>query len=219
MTSQVLKQGRENWYRNEIWSFKIECAFLDKLRRTRGQGSQCLAIQIGFLADTHPQDSLRLATLYFDEWSDPFHDGQVHRSKAQAFIAMKQFDEAAESLAEALDWQQQNPNHIVGAELAFGMLVAEHDLSAWRDQAQDAVLRLDPATLLFPLERFRRHAVLAMIAEAKGDKETMEHHAQGALREAACEKSPFTAHPDLGLVSADAAPLVSRLRLMSRSAR
>ncbi|MEL7262404.1 MAG: hypothetical protein AAGK69_13560 [Pseudomonadota bacterium] len=216
MTEAALKAGPENWYRNDTWSVRTELAFLTKLNRTRGQGPQCLAIQISHLADGSPEVALRLTTLYFEEWSDPMHDGSVHMAAARAHVALGAMAEASTSYAKAVAWQALHPEYQIGAELAYAMHVAEH---AQRDAfaaAQAALDRVDRDTLVFPLERFRLHCAHALISDALGDRAATQSHARCALAEATPDARGLHGHPDLGRVPWEAAPLLVRLKRLAQ---
>lgn len=222
--STALREGRENWYRNESWSVATEIAFLAKLRRTRGQGPQCLKIQIATLADTHPGDALRLAALYFDDWSEPMWDGEVWISMARAYTALNQLEEAAAHYQKAIEWQHGQPNYLIGAESQFAWFAAEHRLTRYYDEARAGLDATTAALPSFPLERFRIHASMAVFAAHAGNPVNARRYAKAALKDAAAaqkdaaqDRSGFASHPALGLVHYVPPHIIAQMNALVRS--
>ncbi|MEP4246768.1 hypothetical protein [Tateyamaria sp.] len=214
--SELLKPGRDNWYRNEQWSFDIESAFLTKLNRTRGQGHQYLRIQADHLVDYFPLASLRLIDLYFERWSDPFSDGSAYVCRSQAQVVLHQLERAADSLEAAMAWQISNPNHQIGAEKKYCLLVAEHAMKNRYAIAKQLLSQADLADEVFPLGRFELSAASALISADDGELDSAEYSANRAILEADTITSGFPRHSKAGLVTEGAARLVSSLKRLAQ---
>jgi hypothetical protein len=66
---------------------------------------------------------------------------------------------------------------------------------------------------MFPVDRFRWHAALALIAEANGDIRLAKTNAERALEAAAVDHSGFRFHASVGLVTGKYDDVIKKLKV------
>jgi tetratricopeptide (TPR) repeat protein len=186
-----------DWFRNRTWNSTIEAAFNEKLGRARRK-EQYLRIQASTLAKAHPDVALKLLDRYF-ELPDDFDHAQAHVDRATALLTMGKIDEALDAYEDALRRESEFPKLQTQAYLELPFQIAARRL---RDRYAKAleVLGSSEHRLMFPVDRFRWHASLALISGDSGQRATAAMHAGKALEAAARDKSGFRYHPSVGLV-------------------
>lgn len=189
--------GAEDWYRNKEWNVKVETAFFEKLRRARRK-EQYLRIQACILAPSHPEVALRLLDEYF-KLSDDFDHAQAFVDRAAAYLALGEIDKAIQSYEAALRREEEFPTLQTQAYLNLPFLVASKHIEAHYQQCLDLLLK-HQSRLMFPVDRFRWHASMAVMLKRKGDLTGAVENARKALTEARKEHSGFRHHPNVGLV-------------------
>jgi tetratricopeptide (TPR) repeat protein len=200
--------GRHDWYRNTDWDAAIASAFFAKLSRARDK-AQYLRIQACTLTKGHPTVALSLLEQYF-ALGDHFDHAQAYVDRATAFLTLGQVDAAIHSYEAALEREAVRPNLTTQAYLDLPFLVATQGLTARYDQAR-MLLEKHRLRLSFPVDHFRWHAALALIALDAGPPEAAVRHARLALDAAAREHSGLRYHADLGLVGAQYEDIRMRL--------
>ena len=200
--------SREDWYRSSEWSDEIEAAFSTKLRRAR-EKNQYLRIQASYLSKNRPEVALRLLDQYF-ELGDYFDHAQAHVTRAKAYISQGRLGEAVASYEAALEREAVRPSSLTQAYIELPFFIATESLSNLYPRALE-LLALHTHRLMFPVERFKWHAVHALIASATGRKADATENARSALAAAGVEHSGFRYHKGVGLVGAGYADVCDQL--------
>ena len=185
-----------DWFRNTDWSATIEAEFNENLSRARRK-EQYLRIQASTLARTNPEVALRLLDRYF-ELPDNFDHAQAHVDRAAAFLALMRIDDALDSYEDALARESEFPKLRTEAYLELPFQIAVLRLRNRYARALE-VLRTNQSRLMFPVDHFRWHAAMALIAAHLGQPDARVH-AERALEASARDKSGFRYHPSVGLV-------------------
>jgi tetratricopeptide (TPR) repeat protein len=155
----------DDWFRNTTWNDAVEQAFNEKLSRARRK-EQYLRIQACTLARSHPDVALRLLDRYF-AMKDNFDHAQAFVDRATAFLTLGRIDEAIDSYNAALAREAEFPNLLTQAYLDLPYLIA---VRAVRNQYHHAIQLLEKHTnrLMFPVDHFRWHTALALMAADVG---------------------------------------------------
>ena len=200
---------RDDWFRNTTWDGVIERAFNEKLSRARRK-EQYLRIQACTLARSHPDVALRLLDRYF-AMKDNFDHAQAVVDRATAFLTLGRVDEAIDSYNAALAREAEFPNLLTQAYLDLPYLVA---VRAVRRQYDHAIQLLEKHTnrLMFPVDHFRWHTALALMAADVGQTALAKKEAADTLSAAALNHSGFRYHATLGLVTEKYDELIAKLK-------
>jgi tetratricopeptide (TPR) repeat protein len=206
--------SREDWYRNADWNSEIEDAFFAKLARARSQRDQYLVIQALSLTDRYPEVALRLVDTYFETRNDDFDDVRALMARARAYMTLGQLSKAVEAYKAVLDREAEFPRHKTHTYLDLPYLVACEELTDEYDFAL-SLLAEGLGDVVFPVDRFIRHASKALIASARGENIVARAEAVDALKVAQVKTSGFRYHKDVGLVGSDHAAVLAKLRKLA----
>lgn len=199
-----------DWFRNKTWNEEIERTFDEKLLRARKK-EQYLRIQASTIARLYPEVALRLLDRYF-RLPDNFDHAQAHVDRATAFLALARVNEAVESYEAALLREAAFPNLQTKAWLDLPYLIATLGIRERYGRAV-SLLQTYEARIMFPVDRFRWHAALALIAEANGDIRLAKTNAERALEAAAVDHSGFRFHASVGLVTGKYDDVIKKLKV------
>lgn len=200
---------RDDWFRNTTWNDAIERAFNEKLSRARRK-EQYLRIQACTLARSHPDVALRLLDRYF-AMKDNFDHAQAFVDRATAFLTLGRIDEAIDSYNAALAREAEFPNLLTQAYLDLPYLIAVRAVRSQYDHAIQ-LLKKHANRLMFPVDHFRWHTALALMAADVGQTALAKKEAADALSAAALNHSGFRYHPTLGLVTERYDELIGKLK-------
>jgi tetratricopeptide (TPR) repeat protein len=168
------------WFRNDAWTAAIEAQFYAKLRRaTKQRRAQYLCLQAYHLRRSAPEIALRLLDEYFAV-PERFDDARAHTFRAHAQLALEDIDEAVKAYEAALDTEKKFPNSTTDARIDLPFLIASRRIQAKYPLAM--TLLADPGILLFPYQRFKHHASLALILAERNELSAASSHAVAALR-------------------------------------
>ena len=187
----------DNWYLNRTWNESIAFHFEEKLRRAR-QKEQYLRIQASMLTDSRPDVAHALLDRYFELPYD-FDHAQAYDDRASAFIAEGKFEQAVLAYEAALQREAEFPKLLTQAYVDLPYFVALRAMVAHYPRAVE-VLESHRERLMFPVDHFKWHAALAIIAHEVGKLAEAAEHAKGALVASAKDTSGFRNHPRVGLV-------------------
>lgn len=199
----------DDWFRNKSWNESVENEFMAKLQRARRK-EQYLRIQASTLASIEPAVALRLLEQYFSLKED-FDHAQAFCDMANAYTALGNVTGAIDAYRQALEREEAFPNLKTDAYLAFPTMIVENQLKQHYGEAL-AVLDSNVDRLMFPVDFFRWHALVALIEEEAGNTEQASTHAAEALEAAQVKKSGFRFHQNLGLVGEENSWLVTKAR-------
>lgn len=205
--------GRDDWYRNTAWSQEVERTFRTKLAKSRDK-RQHLRLQAHLLAERDPRVALRLLDEYF-ALEPGVDEAQAHMDAAAAYRALGNIDGAIIAMEAALSREAARPGVITQAWLDLPVLIVMQNKADLYGRALDLV-DLPGRTLAFPVDHFRRHAVLALIAAGIGRKEDAAAEAETALAWADVRASAFGRHPTAGLVDDRHGALKRRLERLTQ---
>lgn len=208
--------GRDDWYRNELWSAAIEAAFRTKLARSRSGKPQYLRIQAGYLARNHPDTSLALIDEYL-ELGDHFDMPTARCVQAEAYETLGRIADALAVLKLALSWEAKHPNMHSTASIDYPVMVAKYCITAEYDEALMILDdRFKPSDFMFPITRYRWNGCQALIRAELGQTDAARHFASRALLSASETQSPFRYHRGVGLVSQTSDDFGLRVKKIAR---
>ncbi len=201
--------SKDDWYRRTTWTKKDEEEFFLKLKRARNK-CQYLRIQADYLVKKHPDAALELLDQYQSMCTDETDVAAAHVTRAEALLSLDRLNEALNAYRAAIQCEEEFPNFQTGADLELSFLIATRGLAECYDEAATLLAKYpDPA---FPIEEFKLHASLSLIANETGDHEAASKHSKAALRAADKEHSGIAYHAKLGLVRGQYRKLRKRLK-------
>jgi len=207
------------WYRRNTWTRDDQADFEARLARARKQNkAQYLRIQASHLMETaNPQltsAALELLNRMLAEYPSDIQVAQAHAQRAECHIRLGEVDKAIEAFRCALARERQFPNVRTNAWLDFGWLVIDRRLSRLYDEAL-GVLTEFKDTMPFPVQRYRFHAIRALVAADRGALANAREEAKKALEAGRATHSGFRYHPTLGLVRETSSGVHSRLEALA----
>jgi tetratricopeptide (TPR) repeat protein len=200
-----------DWFRNTTWNESVERSFNEKLHRAVRK-EQYLRIQASTLACSHPEVALELLDRYF-ELPDDFDHAQAHVDRATALLALGRVEGAIAAYEAALTRETVFPNVLTQAYLDLPYVVATRAIRPQYARALD-LLSVHESRLTFPVEHFRWHAALALIAADTQKREVARVHAGRALEAASRDNSGFRYHRSVGLVTDQYGGVVKALEVL-----
>jgi hypothetical protein len=102
--------------------------------------------------------------------------------------------------------------------LDFGWLVIERGLRELYDEALRILTEFED-TIPFPVQRYKFHAIRALVSAERGALANAREEAKQALEAAQASDSGFRYHPTIGLVRERSSDMHSRLEALAGSAR
>lgn len=210
--------ARVDWFRQSEWTARAAGEFFERLRRSRNK-PQHLKIQALTLQEAgHHEAALELADYFFEHHPDRMWVSTMHLCKALALAALGRHDEAVEEFRRAVQAERDFPNVRSDGWLDFG----EHVVRRHHQQLYGEILELFAEFqhhhgLVFPVQRFRFHAVQALIHKALGNAPRARQLAAEALEAAAAFTSGIARHPSIGLVTGHRSELLDRLSRLAAS--
>ena len=202
---------KHDWYRRETWDDEIEQEFFARLKKTRSQRDQYLAIQVISLAQPHPEVSIRLAQHYFETRTGNFNDTRVLAAQGNAHRMLGNAEDALASYQAALARQRKYPsfNAVSGTTIAYYIATEE-----WEDHYDLALSLLEEDTggSIWPVAVYSWNAAMALIMSAKSKHDDARRFSLGALEAASVRQTDLTYHRELGLVDESFAPIIKKLR-------
>ena len=204
----------EEWFRRTDWNAQNRDEFFRRLKRARDK-SQYLKIQAVVLEDAGQHSAaLELVDYYLQHHAVPIWNSQVHGCRALALAALDNPDAAVAAFRLSLEAEREKPNVQTDSWLDFGEFVAVGARADLFDEALTVLAEFEgQRTVAFPVQRFRLHAIRAIILGASGERERARASAARALQEAAATHSGFSRHTKLGLVGQQIGRASSRERV------
>jgi len=201
----------KDWFRNEIWNESIEKEFFSMLSRARSQRDQYLVIQALTLSKRLPQISLKLVDFYFESKKSDFEDIRALQAKADSCLALKNYDQAIESMKNILAIEKLRPNQKTSMFVDYPYFVATHKM---KNEYSTSLLVLAERgnEAVFPIQQYKLHAAKSFIHHAQSEIELAKEHAHLALGAAQAKKSGFLFHENLGLVGKEHSSAIKSLR-------
>lgn len=211
--------GKDDWFRNDSWDPTIEQAFLAKLAKARSQRDQYLAIQISCLSQTHPEQALRLCTLYDDTRTDTSRDAHIKDSVARAYAALGKISIAIavyKDIVEQHTGDAADPfNVYLDAPLLIATRGSQNDFGfAWTTIAK-AQWNQSTQGISLPIWTFKHHAAQALLRARTNQPEAARDQAAIALHAAGLSHSGLRYHARLGLVGPEHRATVFALRAIT----
>ncbi|GAA3555647.1 hypothetical protein [Marinobacter xestospongiae] len=209
--------GRDDWYRNTKWSPADSEAFQIRLARSRSAFSkaQYLRIQASYLEGAgFIQSALELLEQMLEECPVESELALAHLQKAQCFELLGRTGEAVVEARIALATEREVPKYRNEAWLWFPLLIVQHRFSDLYSEALAILEDFEPP-ILFPKDRYSRHAVRAIIAAELGQRAEARSEARQALAEANVEHSGIRYHPRVGIVKEQAPDMAAALKRLA----
>jgi hypothetical protein len=201
--------ARDDWYRRTTWTGSDQCDFWEHFDRARspGQKSQYLSIQAIHLRDTGKPELIRAAIQLLQKCVADYSDQQgemqrVYHTLASSHVLLKQNDAAASAFMKAIDARRAMPHYQTDAPIDFAVFVISANLKSLCQTAESILVEfaLDSP---FPLHVYRYHGALAILAEARGDRQTARQNSHLALQASGMKQSGLPYHQQLGVVRND----------------
>ena len=208
-----------DWFRKTSWSTADSEEFETRLARARrASRPQFLRIQGVHLFETESRELIgvahALASRVTSEYQKDIQTGPAHHLLGQCNAALGDFPAALHQFRLAVECEVQMPSVHTDAYLDFAWLVARQRLVEQFAEAVDLLMRFQDRPIL-PIQRYRHYGALAIIADARGDREVAHAAANSALHAAQDPSSPFRFHPELGLAKATPDDMHRRLERLA----
>jgi tetratricopeptide (TPR) repeat protein len=209
-----------DWYRKTSWSAADSDDFERRLARARRESrAQYLRIQAACLFQTGAKElvtaAATLATRVTDEYKDLIQTGQAHQLLGQCYEASGDIAAAIAEFRKAVDWERQMPFVQTDAYLDFAWLVARHGAVDHFPETLELLTRFCERPV-FPIQRYRYHGALALIAHARAEIEVARTAARAALDASRETSSPFRFHRRLGLFKPRPDDMHSQLQRLAK---
>lgn len=207
-----------DWFRNTEWSQEIERSFFARLGRSRTDfhKSQYLRIQAVHLAATGRRDLVQVAMRLVDTLlADYPHEMELASAYHQRGQCRERLGDRAGALRDferAVITERTTRSIKTSAALDFAWLVMTGRASEFYDKAVQFAFEYESP---FPIDIFRRAAVLAFIAADRGDIVGAKAHAREAVDAADRSESGLRYHKTLGLMGSGHAGAVEKLRRLA----
>jgi len=202
--------ARDDWYRSAAWDESDREDFEARLARARSGRSQYLFLKGAVLSAT---DDLKLRDagrgLMTRSLEDLLDDMvtviRVHHAIAGAYAKDGMYAEASQHYEAALKIEDDGLPVITRSDLELAELIVA---AGWKGRYVEAQSWLDhfwKSNDPFPVTRFRALLTEARIANRLGEVDTARQNAESALALLTKNRSPFSHHPDIGLIKTDEA--------------
>ncbi len=195
-----------DWYRKKSWSKEDEADFFLRLGRARKDNqSQYLKIQgIELTVTDDPKlwtvaESLLLRVVN-DFPSDRFNRSSSLHTLGEIEEKRRNNDKALAWYKQALAFENTHASVKTQADITFSVLAVKTNRSSEYPYIKE-LLEDRAGSLSFPIEKYKVHSVLAIIAHEDGNPTTAKAHAEQAEAAVAALNSGFANHRDLGLVT------------------
>jgi tetratricopeptide (TPR) repeat protein len=209
------------WFRRTTWSDADREDFNVRLKRSRGAGnkSQYLRLQAFHLGQAgHHAGAIELLDRLFVEFPDKIQLAQAHAQKADSLAKLGHIEAAIGEYRASLQAERDYPNVCTNAWLDFGWFVLEMQLTPLYDEVARVLEEFRKKDgIKFPAIEYRYTAILALLADERGEKEQAREFAKQALAEAAKEHSGLRYHPTVGLVGSESNGFLNQLMILARS--
>ena len=200
-----------DWFRNTNWNAAIAAEFERRLKRSRTQKAEYLRIQASCLVKTHPNVALDLSARFL-ALPKPYLVAVILNTRARALVVLGRVNEAISTYEAVLDGEKKEVGAgLTDAYLDYAELILTKQLTHGFERARAALHeRADRPT--FPVQHFRYHSLLALLAASQKLSAEARLNARAALEAASQGKSGFRHHPKLGLVGEGEVEALRRLR-------
>ena len=193
------------WYRKTTWSQNDRLDFETRWARCRTDWNkfQYLSIQAGHLIGAHPPlyvDALQLLDRALSGFHQPVGIASALGLKARCVHALSGFDEAVPIYRRALEFEKTYPKVRTQLWVEFPWEIAKARKASLYDEALQWLDFPQAPDVMFPIDRFQKATVLAIVADSRGDLVAAKFHANTALSAAGMSRSPFPRHKNIGLV-------------------
>jgi tetratricopeptide (TPR) repeat protein len=162
--------------------------------------------------------ALELLNRTLAEYPNDIQVAQAHAQRAECHIRLGEVEKAIEAFRSALARERQFPKVRTNAWLDFGWLVIERGLRELYDEALRILTEFED-TIPFPVQRYKFHAIRALVSAERGALANAREEAKQALEAAQASDSGFRYHPTIGLVRERSSDMHSRLEALAGSAR
>ncbi len=219
MAKKNEKANRE-WFRTEAWTPKDQEEFYARLKRAREhKRSQYLRIKAGAIKDISPNEAIKLLQIMLDDYPERIGIAVTYEMMAECYICLKNSEKAIEYFRKTLAFEKEFPNVITAVHFNFPMYVVTNSLTDYYSEALDVLCNLADRYdrfVIFPIQGYKLHAVLAIICDHFKQREEAKQHARVALDFAKKEHSGFRYHATLGLVDKPDRRIFAQLKKISK---
>jgi tetratricopeptide (TPR) repeat protein len=191
---------KREWFRNGTWTGEIEAHFFERLARAKSQKDQYISIQAATLVENCPRQALELADYYFEHRENRFCDLDVLGTRAKAFAALGDKENAVAAYAAAISKQKTSPNQVTFVNVDAALFISRNRLFQHSDIAFDALKNAAADGLNFPILRFKWFAASAILSDHVGERSQAKAHAQMAISAANEQVSGITGKPGIDIV-------------------
>jgi len=190
-----------DWYRRTTWTQEDQTAFFDRLNRSKGQyhKAQYLRIQASYLEDDYPDEALSLLSMVLNDFSEPSEMSQTFLQKAHCLISLSKTTEVIKVFRDVLAYEKMYPKYKTQGYLDFPIFIIAHKKTELYPEAKDILLSHEDR-LMFPIDYYRYHTVLAVIEWQNENIDNAKSHVAQAKKVATQKHSGFRYHPSVGLI-------------------
>lgn len=221
----ILRQNEssvaEEWFRSLDWSPEAREEFERRLSRARPHNrAQYLRIK-GVSLGESPDAGRRavgrdLLQRVLSEYAEDELQAQMARFDLALALEREGFDEDAEKhLRFCVARESEDGRFQSDARLHLAELIVRTNQRDKFDEADQLLDRFVERGGLFAVHRWRYSVARARLASARGNMQMAANFAEDALSIAAITEPDLPRHPNVGLVTADEAPLAEMRHLAS----
>ena len=195
-----------DWFRKTTWTKDDENEFFIKWKKAHKHNkTQCLRIQANYLYETNNKKLLSVALTLLQKYFDEFPDDKSDKSSSFVLLGniykkMGKQEIALENYKNAIDFEDIYPNVQTDAYLKYSELAIQLNKTELYESIEKLVLSRD-RDLDFPINKYIKNAILAIVYKHKNNLEKANYYKNLAEEAANAEKSDFSGHKKLGLVS------------------
>lgn len=213
--------GRDDWYRRTTWTADDRKAFHERLGRSRGafHKAQYARIQASYLESAGLHDeALELLELILDEFPEKSELAMTFLQVAHCRAAKGEIPQAIEAYRASLQAERDLPSSLTQVWIEFPWFVVTSQMTRLYAEAREFLAwgREHAGSLEFPVDRYRRCAVEAFMADEADDPASAQASARAALEAARAKDSGLRYHPTVGLVKKQEAAVRRRLKRLAK---
>lgn len=200
----------DDWYRSAAWDEDAREEFEARVARARSGRSQYLFIKGATLSATEDSKVREAGRALMMRSLDDHPDDmvtviRVHHAIAGAYAKDGMYAEASKHYEAALKIEDDGLPVTTRSDLELAELIVAARWDGRYMEARSWLSHFWRTNDPFAVTRFRAFLTEARIANRMGEDDAARRNAESALELLTVNRSPFTGHPDMGLIHTDKA--------------